>query len=231
MKKMINEIVKMKEKGLTLQQIADRMNLSIGKVQYRWNKYRQEAGKAMEPNSKKGSAVQEKPDEPLEHIVEPPKIHWIMPYEFDEDTLFAMVQSPTSIFVYWSISAMKRQMVEHHFRTSWSRLPKKMKIYDVTDIIFQGHNSHRSFEIDLPEMTNNWFLQHLEPDRTYVVDIGTQTFDGSFFTVLRSNPVETPRDAANDHRMQNVVNWKNGNAHEPEWMENFSSYSYYQKIR
>lgn len=220
---MINEIVKMKEKGLTLQQIAEKMNLSLGKVQYRWNKYRQEAGKLVDER-KQEEDVEQPP-------VQTHNINWVMPYEFDEDTLFAMVQSPTNVYVYWSISSMKRKMVEHHFRTSWSDLPKRMKIYDVTGIIFQGHNAHRNFEIELPEMTNNWFVQHLEPDRTYVFDVGTKTFDGSFFTVLRSNPVETPRDHSNEDRAHSVLNWKNGNVSEPEWMENFSSYSYYQKIR
>ncbi len=221
---MINEIVKMKEKGLTLQQIAEKMNLSLGKVQYRWNKYRQEAGKVREEENAEELILADPPKQ--EH-----SIQWVMPYEFDEDTLFAMVQSPTSIYVYWSISSMKQKMVEHHFRTPWSELPKRMKIYDVTNIIFQGHNAHRNFEIEIPEMTNNWFIQHLEPDRTYVIDVGTRTFDGSFFTVLRSNPVETPRDQSNEYRTGSVMNWKNGNADVPEWMENFSSYSYYQKIR
>lgn len=214
---LIEDIVKLKEKGLTLQEIAQRMNMSLGKVQYRWNKYRQ----------------QQTPSKP--ELTPPPKEvqqdKWSMPYEYAEANVCLMPRTPDSLYVYWSFSESIMQMAEQHFRTEWGELPVVLKIYDVTDIHFYGHNAHRTFEIDLPPMTNNWFLQSLEPGRTFIADIGTRTFDGSFFTLLRSNPAETSPDPYSSFHDEKIERWKHEDVKEPEWLENFSTYSYYQKIR
>jgi uncharacterized protein len=213
---LIEDIVKLKERGLTLQEIAERMNMSLGKVQYRWNKYRQQ---------------QSPPGENSAPSVELKKENWTMPFEYKEANACLLPRTPESLYVYWSFSESIKNMAEHHFRTKWEELPDVLKIYDVTDILFYGHNAHRTFEIDLPPMTNNWFLHSLEPDRTYIADIGTRTFDGSFFTLLRTNPAETGAAEMSSSYDEKIERWKQQDITQPEWLENFSTYSYYQKIR
>jgi uncharacterized protein len=213
---LIEDIVKLKERGLTLQEIAEQMNMSIGKVQYRWNKYRQQ---------------QSPPSEIFAPPVEIKKDKWSMPYEYKEANACLIPRTHESLYVYWSFSNSIKNMAEHHFRTKWEELPNVLKLYDVTDIIFYGHNAHRTFEVDLPPMTNNWFIHCLEPDRTYIADIGTRTFDGSFFTLLRSNPAETSAAEMSDTYDEKLERWKHQEVTQPEWLENFSTYSYYQKIR
>jgi hypothetical protein len=214
---LIDEIVKLKNKGLTLQEIAEKMEMSLGKVQYRWNKYRKDL----------------LPEESID--VKPRKVFgeqkWTMPFEYSEAAISLMPITADRLYVYWSFSDVIKAMAEHHFRTKWDSLPNVLKIYDVTDILFYGHNAHKTFEVDLPPMTNNWFIYSLEPDRTYIVDIGTRTFDGSFFTLLRSNPAETSPNQSSGPVDEKVERWKHQNISKPEWLENFSTYSYYQKIR
>jgi hypothetical protein len=101
----------------------------------------------------------------------------------------------------------------------------------VTDILFYGHNAHKTFEMELPPLTNNWFIHALESDRSYIVDIGTRTFDGSFFTLLRSNAAETSLLETSGVPDDKLERWKQQNTSSPEWLENFSTYSYYGKIR
>jgi hypothetical protein len=214
---MIEEIAKWKNEGLTLYEIAEKMNTSVGKVQYRWRQYRKQSSVT--------DTVHE--NEKLEDI----GVTWVMPPEYEEDILYMMPQGPQTMFVYWSLSEGTRKMAEHHFRTAWSDLPKVIKMYDVTDIVFHGHNAHKAFEMDVPEMTNNWFLHNLEPGRTYVADIGTRTFDGSFFTLLRGNAAETSSLNEDVSLSEKVRRWKTDKQSEPEWLENYSVYSYYQKIR
>lgn len=213
---LIEDIVKLKERGLTLQEIAERMNMSLGKVQYRWNKYRQQ---------------QSHPEEISAPLQEMTKEKWSMPFEYKEANACLMPRTPESLYVYWSFSESVKNMAEHHFRTKWEELSGVLKVYDVTDILFYGHNAHRTFEIDLPPMTNNWFLHSLEPDRTYIADIGTRTFDGSFFTLLRTNPAETGAAEKSSSYDEKIERWKQQDVSQPEWLENFSTYSYYQKIR
>jgi hypothetical protein len=139
--------------------------------------------------------------------------------------------SATRIYVYWSFSDAIKNMAKQHFRSEWESLPNVLKIYDVTDIIFYGHNAHRTFEVELPPMTNNWFIHSLEADRTYIVDVGTRTYDGSFFTLLRSNSAETAPSHNSGAFDEKIERWKQQNVSQPEWLENFSTYSYYQKIK
>ncbi|WNB93533.1 DUF4912 domain-containing protein [Bacillus sp. NEB1478] len=214
---MIEEIVKLKNKGLTLQEIAEKMEMSLGKVQYRWNKYR----KDLVPEEIASIPFIEKHKEKK----------WEMPFEYKEASICLMPISSNRLYVYWSFSDAIKNMAEQHFRSEWDSLPNVLKIYDVTDIIFFGHNAHRTFEVDLPPMTNNWFIHSLEPDRTYIVDVGTRTYDGSFFTLLRSNPAETDPSQNSAPFDEKIERWKQQNVSQPEWLENFSTYSYYQKIK
>ncbi|MDR7072742.1 DUF4912 domain-containing protein [Fictibacillus barbaricus] len=214
---MIEEIVKLKSKGLTLQEIAEKMEMSLGKVQYRWNKYRKDLLPEVSESSQAIKTTDEK--------------KWEMPFEYKESSICLMPISATRIYVYWSFSDAIKNMAKQHFRSEWESLPSVLKIYDVTDIIFYGHNAHRTFEVELPPMTNNWFIHSLEPDRTYIVDAGTRTYDGSFFTLLRSNPAETVPSHHSAAFDEKIERWKQQNVSQPEWLENFSTYSYYQKIK
>lgn len=147
------------------------------------------------------------------------------------DEIIVMPQSPNILFAYWSISNNKQYMVEHHLRTQWERLPKLIRINNITAINFNGHNAHQHLDFLVFEDTNQWFFNDLHPNCTYCVEVGTKTQDGSFFSVLRSKPVDTPRQSPNEIGIheKSVNNWKGGKATEPEWLEHFSSYSYYQK--
>lgn len=217
---MIEEIVRLRENGFTIKQIANHMDLSIGKVQYRLKKYQSIQGdlNVGERNRETGTE----------------NTSLKIPTQYDVDTIVALVHSPHTFYLYWDLSKNKQEMVEHHLRSEWPKLPKILKIYDVSDLDFQGHNHHKAIEVEIPEMTNNWFVREVEANRTYIADFGTRTFDGSFFTILRSKPIETPRDrnqSAYPRHQHAILKWREGVSESPEWLENVSCYSYYEKIK
>jgi uncharacterized protein len=228
--KVINEIIRLREKGYTLQQIAEELNLTIGKVQYRWNKYRKDMVTVDKVAGEEDSTY--KNEKSTDSNINC-SFTFTIPSEYPVDEMRLVPKDPNSLYTYWQLSHSKQSMVEHHFRTTWKDLPKFLMVHDVTSIQFQGHNAHRTLEIQLPEMTNNWFINNVEENRTYVIDFGTKTFDGSFFTILRSNPIDTPRASHNELSRfeKDVHNWKYQQDREPAWIDNFSTYSYYQKIK
>lgn len=221
---LIIEIVKLKNEGLTIKQISDELNLSFGKVQYHWNKYRK--------NKNEGSLSstnynEQKNQEPIADLVQ------YRGHQLNIDQCKLMVQSPTTLFGYWQISQMKKNLVEHHLNGKWVELQKKIRIYDITAIIFNGHNAHRYHDFFISESCNEWFFNHLKSNRTYCIDVGVVTREKNFFSVLRSNPIDTPRVSQCETGLftNAVSNWKDGQITEPEWLEGFSSYSYYEKIK
>jgi hypothetical protein len=114
------------------------------------------------------------------------KRHW------QTNRLVLLVKEPTTIFAYWEVDEIRRKLISEHFQSDWSRLPFFLQLYDVTDILFDGSNAHSTRRIPVFPDSDNWYIHDVEPRRTYLLDFGTTTFHGNFFTILRSNVVTTP---------------------------------------
>lgn len=146
--------------------------------------------------------------------------------------LFLLPRSATSLYVYWVISPQRKRMIETHFKTNWSALPKILRIYDVSCIDFNGHNANRYTEITIHDAANHWFIHDMSDNCNYCADFGTKTMDNRYFTLMRSNTVKTPP--------ANVQSAKAGipmstEIHqtilsEPEWMQRFTGYSLQTQI-
>ncbi|MFZ3588152.1 DUF4912 domain-containing protein [Bacillus sp. DJP31] len=218
---MIQEIINLRNEGLSFREIAKEMETTVGKIHYRWSKHIKET----EGNNEDQHEMEDQPHKLSQYLDKPSS--------YNLDMMCAMVKNATTIYTYWELSSIKKSFLEHHFGQEWSFLPKFLKVYDVTSLVFNGQNAHFECEIPLPEMINNWFITELEPNRTYIADLGIKTDQGAFFTILRSNSIETPRNSPNQVGMfsENVYKWKTGLVSSPSWLENFSTYSYYEKIK
>lgn len=218
---MISEIVRLRSNGLSIKQIAEELETSVGKVQYRWNKYRRTQE---ETSGKSGSSQQMiKGITTVEHNTKN--------IAFDQCVL--MVQSPSTLYCYWELSKKKRNIIEHQLNNQWCNIEKKLRIYDITGKYFNGHNANRYFDYHVPEICDQWFFYDLSPNTTFCVDLGVTTNEGSFLSVVRSNAIDTPRYSKEQVGMhhESVSKWRDGQLPEPEWLESFSSYSYYQKLK
>jgi len=62
-----------------------------------------------------------------------------------------------------------------------------VRIHDVTDIIFDGSNSHTWFDLDVGAREGNYYFENTRPARNYIAEMGLRNPDGSFHPLLRSN--------------------------------------------
>lgn len=106
--------------------------------------------------------------------------------------LVLLVKEPTTVFAYWEVDEQKRRLVSKHFQTDWYSLPFYLQLYDVTDVYFNGYNAQSTKRIQVHPDADNWYVHDVQPLRNYVMDFGTTTLQGEFFTILRSNVVQTP---------------------------------------
>lgn len=106
--------------------------------------------------------------------------------------LVLMVKEPTTVFAYWEMDELRKRCLSEHFQSDWTQLPFFLQVYDVTDIYFNGSNAHSVQRIPVSPFSETWYLTGLQPGRRYLVDFGTTTWHGHFFTLLRSNIVTTP---------------------------------------
>ncbi|MEW9699835.1 DUF4912 domain-containing protein [Paenibacillus sp. SI8] len=152
----------------------------------------------------------------------------------DRDTLHLLVQSPSTLFVYWHLSSRKCAMIQEHFGSDWQSLKPALRLYDTTGIPFDGSAAGGVSEIPLPK-GESCFLSGFRPERAYIADLGIQNEHGQFLPLLRSNRVETPRS---DYSIERLAHDANQNQHPeqipltfklllPESYEHFSAYSVY----
>jgi len=121
------------------------------------------------------------------------------PHGYGDNRIVILVRDPWWIFSYWEIRRDKEEEVLRRIESAGDQRQKSvLRVYDVTDIHFNGRNAHTYFDIDLNSLANSWYINVGKPDRAWVVDIGIVTKNGDFYVLARSNVIKTPRFGMSD---------------------------------
>jgi 1,4-alpha-glucan branching enzyme len=118
------------------------------------------------------------PDEPdLSALRELP---WLGP-TYDETYLYLLPRDPQGLYALWEVSGPPEPGAA-----------LVLRVYDVTDLMFDGANAHAMFEVDdyLLDKTN--YNVRVVPGRHYLAELGWRR-DGAFRIVARSNTVFVPK--------------------------------------
>jgi hypothetical protein len=87
----------------------------------------------------------------------------------------------------------RKQIICEHFQSDWHYLPLFLQCYDVTSLWFNGTYANEIRRVQVHPEDDHWYFNYLTPGHNYLVDFGTTTLTGHFFTILRSNIVELSR--------------------------------------
>lgn len=121
------------------------------------------------------------------------------PPGYGDNRIVILVRDPWWIFSYWEIRKDKEEEILRKIESAKDQKQKSiLRVYDVTDVNFNGRNAHSYFDIDLAGLANSWYINVGKPDRSWVVDIGIVTKKGDFYVLARSNVVKTPRFGMSD---------------------------------
>ena len=137
-------------------------------------------------------------------IIEPQELHvgesqYELPDGYGSTRIVLMVRDPYWIHAYWEIAEDISPIIDKEFRSKGLIPTKKaLRVHDVTDIDFNGDNSHRSVDIDIGEQAINWYINVDRANRSYCVELGFLKDDGRFICLSRSNIVKTPRDGISE---------------------------------
>lgn len=117
-----------------------------------------------------------------------------LPSDYGETQITILPRDPICIFAYWSISNefinnLKKQYGEAVFQDA----KLVVRVYDTTDVKFDGTNANRYFDVFVTPESNSWYINVGEFNRCWCVDIGYLTADGKFICIARSNKVDMPR--------------------------------------
>ncbi len=115
-----------------------------------------------------------------------------LPYQYDRDRMILQVRDSRWLHAYWEVAGSTIERLKSELRESFFSAKRVLRVYDVSDIIFNGENAHRFFDIQVNEFANNWYINTEGPDRSWCVDFGLLLASGRFVTIVRSNTVRTP---------------------------------------
>ncbi len=113
--------------------------------------------------------------------------------QYGDNRCVLMIRDPYWCYIYWDLSSDRHEEIHREIPAKAAKLI--LRVYDITDIEFDGNNAHRNMDIEISAAANNWYINVWAADRAYCVDLGLVYPDGHFIVLARSNVVTTPRDS------------------------------------
>lgn len=118
-----------------------------------------------------------------------------LPLGYGDTRIVLQVRDPHWAHSYWDVADRTRQQLRQAIGVeAYDRSLFVLRVYDVTDIVFDGLNAHSYYDIHIFEGANNWYLNLSRPNCAFLVDLGLITPGGEFVLIARSNSIRTPRD-------------------------------------
>lgn len=118
-----------------------------------------------------------------------------LPSCYNQDKIVLQVRDPRWLHTYWELRNQTIEGLKSKLGDEFYRAKKILRVYDVTNIIFNGSNANSFFDIQYNDFATSWYIDTAGPGRSWCVDLGLMLTDGRFITILRSNVVSTPLDS------------------------------------
>jgi len=127
-------------------------------------------------------------------VAPPPEERFVFPRVYGDTKIVLLVRDPWWLHAYWEVNREKEKEIRRMLGDDvYARSKYILRVYDITDIEFDGTNAHSYFDIEITPGADNWYIEVGKPNRTWCVDLGIFTPEKKFFLVCRSNIVRTPR--------------------------------------
>lgn len=127
----------------------------------------------------------------IKHITPVERHETTIPEKYADDKIVLMTRDPNWCYVYWDLSL---GLMESKAKIINERYDLVLRVYDITDVNFDGSNSHKFVDIQVNGEAGNWYINVWDAGRSYIVDIGYKTASGRFVLLARSNAVVAPSD-------------------------------------
>lgn len=96
--------------------------------------------------------------------------------------------------MHWHIREGSAKALRAHHGEAFNNTSLVVRVYDVTDILFDGFNAHMFFDLEVGGLAGNYYFRVDRLARNYLAEIGLRSRDGSFHSLARSNTAYFDRD-------------------------------------
>jgi uncharacterized protein len=123
-----------------------------------------------------------------------------------KDRIIVLTRDSYWLHAYWELSRTTLSRARAALGQDWHEARPILRVMDVSSEDTTSAAERQVRDIPIHGGVNNWYIDVLEPPRSYRIDIGYVSRRGKFYVLARSNVVTTPRAGVTDTLDEN---WSN----------------------
>lgn len=133
--------------------------------------------------------------------------YYDLPYRYNETVVKILAQTPTMLFIYWDISDEDRKSYAEKYGENFFNETKPV-------LIVTNKTMNYSFEVDINDFANSWYLHVNDADCDYSVELGRRPIYNNanidnYVYVTTSNDMEMPNNHILFDKLGKSVFFKN----------------------
>ena len=123
--------------------------------------------------------------------------YYDLPYRYNQTVVKVLAQTPTTLFIYWDISDDDRNRFVEQYGEDFFNNSKPV-------LVIHNNTMHYSFEIEIDDFANSWYLHVNDANCEYSVELGRRPkyynesrhvdIPNNYLYVTSSNTIESPND-------------------------------------
>lgn len=134
--------------------------------------------------------------------------YYDLPYRYNQTVVRILAQTPNTLFVYWDISNSDRENYINEYG-------KDFFTSTVPVLIVHNKTMNYSFEIEINDFANSWYINVNDANCEYKVELIRRTIkfeenlNTDYIYVSSSNDIKFPNDRILLDKLPNKINFKN----------------------
>jgi hypothetical protein len=159
---------------------------------------------------KSGAAVSARSNRRVAHATSPPPRTstsiQTLDHACQKDRIIVLTRDSYWLHAYWELSRTTLSRARAALGQDWHEARPILRVMDVSSEDTTSAAERQVRDIAIHGGVNNWYIDVLEPPRSYRIDIGYISRRGKFYVLARSNVVTTPRAGVTDTLDENWAN-------------------------
>lgn len=134
--------------------------------------------------------------------------YYDLPYRYNQTVVKILAQTPTTLFVYWDVSDEdKKVYIKQYGEYFYNNTKPVLIVHNIT--------KNYSFEIDINDYANSWYLKVDDSKCDYKIELGRRginkyvSIPNNYLYISSSNELEIPNDHILFENMSEKVCFKN----------------------
>ena len=134
--------------------------------------------------------------------------YYDLPYRYNQTVVKVLAQTPTNLFIYWDISDKDRENYKAQYGEDFFETTKPV-------LIIHNTTMNYSFEIDINDFANSWYLHVNDAKCDYQIELGRRPIkenpkiNTDYIYISTSNNIESPNDHILFNKEQKMVYFRN----------------------